>query len=306
MRPSSEPGPSSFHLGSLSHVLVALLRPCRGHATPPRRWRRDRAGRRSCSRRGPRPCGASGRTSTRSRSSPKLHSPCVPVVSPAAVSPRRAVPVPHPAAGVRRPPAPAALHRPGGQGRRDDRADARRRPARRAGARAGRARTSRRASPPTSSTASATSSSATTAPTPPRSATGASPSRCAPASTRSSATASPTPGSSRTATSSTSTSPPSSAACTATPTPPSSPATSTRRSRLLVERTQEALDRAIKAVRPGRQINVIGRVIESYAKRFGYGVVRDFTGHGIGTAFHSGLIIPHYDAALRRRDPRPG
>jgi methionyl aminopeptidase len=40
---------------------------------------------------------------------------------------------------------------------------------------------------------------------------------------------------------------------------------------------------------------VIGRVIESYARRFGYGVVREFTGHGIGTAFHSGLIIPHYD-----------
>ena len=69
-------------------------------------------------------------------------------------------------------------------------------------------------------------------------------------------------------------------------------------SRLLVERTREALDRAIKAVRPGRRINVVGRVIESYAKRFGYGVVRDFTGHGIGTAFHSGLVVPHYD------DPR--
>jgi methionyl aminopeptidase len=40
---------------------------------------------------------------------------------------------------------------------------------------------------------------------------------------------------------------------------------------------------------------VIGRVIETYAKRFGYGVVRDFTGHGIGSAFHSGLIVPHYD-----------
>ena len=66
-------------------------------------------------------------------------------------------------------------------------------------------------------------------------------------------------------------------------------------SRLLVERTREALDRGIKAVRPGRRVNVIGRVIESYARRFGYGVVREFTGHGIGTAFHSGLIIPHYD-----------
>ncbi len=66
--------------------------------------------------------------------------------------------------------------------------------------------------------------------------------------------------------------------------------------RLLVERTEEALRRAIKAVQPGREINVIGRVIEAYARRFGYGVVRDFTGHGIGTSFHTGLVIPHYDS----------
>jgi len=65
----------------------------------------------------------------------------------------------------------------------------------------------------------------------------------------------------------------------------------------LVERTRESLNRGIKAVAPGRAVNVIGRAIESYAKRFDYGVVRDFTGHGVGTAFHSGLIIPHYDAA---------
>jgi methionyl aminopeptidase len=68
-------------------------------------------------------------------------------------------------------------------------------------------------------------------------------------------------------------------------------------SRLLVERTEEALARAIKAVRPGREVNVIGRVIEKYAARFGYGVVRDYTGHGVGEAFHTGLVIPHYDAA---------
>ena len=68
--------------------------------------------------------------------------------------------------------------------------------------------------------------------------------------------------------------------------------------RLLVERTHEALMRGINAVKPGRRLNVVGRVIESYAKRFGYGVVRDFTGHGIGTSFHSGLIVPHYDAPM--------
>lgn len=68
-------------------------------------------------------------------------------------------------------------------------------------------------------------------------------------------------------------------------------------SHLLIERTRTALERGIKAVRPGRQVNVIGRVIESWARRFDYGVIRDYTGHGVGEAFHSGLIIPHYDAA---------
>ncbi|MGC0416579.1 type I methionyl aminopeptidase [Embleya sp. AB8] len=77
-------------------------------------------------------------------------------------------------------------------------------------------------------------------------------------------------------------------------------------SKLLVERTREALNRGIKAVRPGRQINVIGRVIESYAKRFGYGVVRDFTGHGINSSFHSGLIIPHYDDERATTVMEPG
>jgi methionyl aminopeptidase len=65
--------------------------------------------------------------------------------------------------------------------------------------------------------------------------------------------------------------------------------------RLLVERTREATMRAIKAVRPGRQLNVIGRVIEAYAKRFGYGVVRDFTGHGVGPAFHTPPTVLHYE-----------
>ena len=64
---------------------------------------------------------------------------------------------------------------------------------------------------------------------------------------------------------------------------------------LLIERTHEAMHRGIQAALPGREVNIIGRAIQSYAKRFGYGVVRDFTGHGVGTSFHTGLIIPHYD-----------
>jgi len=66
-------------------------------------------------------------------------------------------------------------------------------------------------------------------------------------------------------------------------------------SRLLVERTREATMRAIKAVRPGRELSIVGRVIESYAKRFGYGVVHEYTGHGIGRSFHGGLVVLHYD-----------
>ena len=75
---------------------------------------------------------------------------------------------------------------------------------------------------------------------------------------------------------------------------------------LLVERTHEATMRAIAAVKPGRTVNVIGRVIESFAKRFNYGVVRDFTGHGISTSFHSGLIIPHFDDPNATQELLPG
>jgi methionyl aminopeptidase len=66
----------------------------------------------------------------------------------------------------------------------------------------------------------------------------------------------------------------------------------------LGERTREAMLRGIKAVAPGRPISVIGRVIESYARRFGYGVVRDYTGHGVGPSFHTSPTVLHYD------DPR--
>jgi methionyl aminopeptidase len=63
----------------------------------------------------------------------------------------------------------------------------------------------------------------------------------------------------------------------------------------LGERTREAMLRGIRAIAPGRPVSVIGRVIESYAKRFGYGVVRDFTGHGVGPSFHTLPTVLHYD-----------
>src|SRR5882757_177726 len=63
----------------------------------------------------------------------------------------------------------------------------------------------------------------------------------------------------------------------------------------LGERTREAMMRGISAVKPGRPVSVVGRVIESYAKRFEYGVVRDYTGHGVGPSFHTKPTILHYD-----------
>ncbi len=73
-------------------------------------------------------------------------------------------------------------------------------------------------------------------------------------------------------------------------------------SQRLMTVARECTERGIDAVRPGRRVNVIGRVIEKHARRAGYGSVREFTGHGISTAFHSGLVIPHHDSAPEHDD----
>jgi methionyl aminopeptidase len=74
----------------------------------------------------------------------------------------------------------------------------------------------------------------------------------------------------------------------------------------LGERTREAMLRGINAIRPGRPVSVIGRVIEVYAKRFGYGVVRDYTGHGVGPSFHTRPTILHYDEPRATTIMEPG
>ena len=65
-------------------------------------------------------------------------------------------------------------------------------------------------------------------------------------------------------------------------------------SRRLIEVTRECLDRAIATVRPGAPFNVIGKAIQEHAEGNGFGVVRSFVGHGIGTQFHTDLHVPHY------------
>jgi methionyl aminopeptidase len=65
-------------------------------------------------------------------------------------------------------------------------------------------------------------------------------------------------------------------------------------SRRLIQVTRECLDRAIATVRPGAPFNVIGKAIQEHAEGSGFGVVRSFVGHGIGTQFHTDLHVPHY------------
>ncbi len=65
-------------------------------------------------------------------------------------------------------------------------------------------------------------------------------------------------------------------------------------SRQLVQVTRDCLEKGIEAAKPGNQINAIGRAIQTYAEDRGYGVVRDFVGHGIGEQFHTDLQISHY------------
>jgi methionyl aminopeptidase len=65
----------------------------------------------------------------------------------------------------------------------------------------------------------------------------------------------------------------------------------------LVRTTCEATMRGIAAVAPGRQLRQIGRVIESYAGARGFGVVRDYGGHGIGEVFHAEPHIHHVEVS---------
>lgn len=65
-------------------------------------------------------------------------------------------------------------------------------------------------------------------------------------------------------------------------------------SRRLIDVTWECTERGIAAVRPGAQVNAIGRAIEEHAHANGFEVVRAFIGHGIGQQFHTDLQIPHY------------
>ena len=70
--------------------------------------------------------------------------------------------------------------------------------------------------------------------------------------------------------------------------------------RKLVEVTHACLVAGIAAAKPGRRLNEVGRAVETLARKHGYGVVREFAGHGIGEEFHIDPVVAHY---YDERDP---
>jgi methionyl aminopeptidase len=62
----------------------------------------------------------------------------------------------------------------------------------------------------------------------------------------------------------------------------------------LISATRQAMEAGISAAVPGRRVGDIGYAIESIARDHGYGLVRPFVGHGIGTAMHEEPQVPNY------------
>ena len=58
--------------------------------------------------------------------------------------------------------------------------------------------------------------------------------------------------------------------------------------------TREALDRAIDMMRAGNRLGDVGNAVQSWVEQFGYSVVREFVGHGIGTQMHDEPNLPNY------------
>lgn len=65
----------------------------------------------------------------------------------------------------------------------------------------------------------------------------------------------------------------------------------------LMDVTKEAMYRGIEMAKVGNRIGDIGHAIQSYAEAQGFGVVRDFIGHGIGPTIHEEPQVPHYGLA---------
>lgn len=78
------------------------------------------------------------------------------------------------------------------------------------------------------------------------------------------------------------------------------------RVRELVEETRRGMFAGIAAARPGNSIGDIAAAVESVALEHGYGVLREYGGHGIGSEMHEEPFVPNYRGAGRGRKLEPG
>lgn len=62
----------------------------------------------------------------------------------------------------------------------------------------------------------------------------------------------------------------------------------------LIRVTEECLEKAIEQCWPGKHVGDIGYAVQRHAQKFGYGIVRDYVGHGIGRKMHESPQIPNY------------
>jgi methionyl aminopeptidase len=62
----------------------------------------------------------------------------------------------------------------------------------------------------------------------------------------------------------------------------------------LIESTEKALHAGILAAKVGNRLSDISHAIQTYAEQYGYGVVKSFVGHGIGTALHEEPQVPNF------------
>lgn len=74
----------------------------------------------------------------------------------------------------------------------------------------------------------------------------------------------------------------------------------------LIRVTEECLELGIRECRPNKRVGDIGWAIQQHAEKFGYGIVRDYTGHGIGRAMHEAPQIANYGRPGTREKIRAG
>lgn len=74
----------------------------------------------------------------------------------------------------------------------------------------------------------------------------------------------------------------------------------------LLIRTREALMAGIEQARPGNRVGAISNAVERYVRPYGYGIIRDFVGHGVGRSMHEPPQIPNFGPRARGEILRPG